>query len=170
MRTLITLIVLSLSTSMAVSQESSKQHSFGIGLGIPYGILGANVDYRIASNLCVSAGIGTTVIAGIGYSAGLKFYFVSPENKLRPRISAFYGVNSAVEKKGGSDPGKESFSGLSIGAGIQWMWGVSRSNGLDFDLFYLATSGLDIDKIRDQGYSVSDPGNVTFSVGYRRAF
>lgn len=170
MKSLLTIAMIVMAAQvMAQDSGSEKKNSFGVGLGVPYGVLGANVDVNVLPNLNVSAGVGTTVIAGIGYNAGFK-YFISPsENKFRPRVSAYYGINGAAELKGGPSNGKKTYRGLSIGGGFQWMWG-DRTSGLDCDIIYLATSGLDIDKLKDQGYSVTDPGKIKISIGYRRAF
>ncbi|MCK4427073.1 MAG: hypothetical protein KAW16_01165 [candidate division Zixibacteria bacterium] len=175
----IAMVMILLSSSMLWAQEpveSSaifKKNSFGVGLGIPYGVLGANVDVNIASNFNLSAGVGTTVFAGIGYNIGLKYFFTPVERTFRPRVSGYYGVNSVVVKEyigiAKEDEG-ETYTGLSLGVGGQWMWGNTKSNGLDFDIIYIATSGLDVDELRDEGFDVEEPGKVKISIGYRRAF
>lgn len=156
-----------------VDSELLKKNSFGLGLGVPYGVLGINLDINCAPNINLSAGVGTTIFAGVGYNIGLKYYLKSIENKFRPRISAYYGINSMVLKEyiGSSkeDEG-ESYTGFSIGFGAQWMWGMNKLNGLDFDIIYIATSGIDVDELRAEGFSVDEPGKIKISIGYRRAF
>ncbi len=156
-----------------ISSSEMKKNSFGLGLGVPYGIFGANLDLNVAPNLNLSGGVGTTVFAGIGYNFGLKYFFTPIEQTFRPRISAYYGVNSMVLKEyigwNKEDEG-ESYTGISLGIGAQWMWGKTKSNGLDFDIIYLATSGIDVDELRDEGFDVEEPGKVKISIGYRHAF
>ena len=170
-------ILLSSSVLWAQGSASSsgmvKKNSFGLGFGIPYGVLGINLDVNVAPNLNLSAGVGTTVLAGVGYNFGIKYFFIPIERKFRPRISAYYGVNSMLVKEyigiDKEDEG-EAYLGLSVGIGAQWMWGKTKSNGLDFDIMYLATSSLDVDELRKEGFDVEESGKVKFSIGYRHTF
>jgi hypothetical protein len=150
-----------------------KKNSFGLGLGIPYGALGVNIDINAGSNLNLSLGIGTTIFAGIGYNVGFKYFFTPIERTFRPRVSAYYGINAIVLKEyigiDKEDEG-ESYTGLSIGAGAQWMWGKTKSNGLDFDIIYIATTGYDVDKLKEEGFDVEEYGKVKISIGYRHGF
>lgn len=146
-----------------------KKSSIGVGIGIPYGIVGTNFDINVAPNVNFSMGIGTTIFAGMGYNFGAKVFLVSPESNFRPRLSAYYGINSMIVPETGfglSDDGK-SYSGLSVGFGAQWMWGSSKSNGLDFDFVYIASSNWDLKEWRKSGYVVDEPGKLKISVGYR---
>jgi len=158
-------------TNFLLAQDEKSENTWGVGLGIPYGVLGGNIDINIAPNFNLSAGIGTSIVAGLGYNVGLKYFFSSVENSFRPRISAYYGVNSAVLKKfpNKEDEG-EAYTGASIGLGAQWMWGESKTSGLDFDIIYLASTGLDIDKLKDEGFDVDEPSKIKISIGYRHSF
>ena len=165
---LTSVLIIFIFSSVIYSQESSqvvlKKNSFGVGLGIPYGVLGGNIDINVAPNLNLSAGIGTTVLAGIGYSCGFKYFFMPIERTFRPRVSAYYGVNTMIEYIGGSKD-NESFSGVNLGVGAQWMWGKTKSKGLDFDIIYIATTGLDAEE-----KGVEEPDKVKISFGYRHGF
>ena len=145
-----------------------SNNSWGIGFGIPYGILGVNADYNIISDLNVSFGLGTTIFAGVGYNIGFKYFITAKENSFRPRVLAFYGINSMSLI---GDEG-ESYTGFSIGAGFQWMWGQSKTNGLDFDIIYIATTGYDVDELRAKypQYQIEELGRVKISIGYRHIF
>lgn len=177
-----TLAVLFLSSALRSQEPDAdsptfKKNSVGVGLGIPYGIIGANVDVNVLPNLNASAGLGTTVMAGVGYNFGLKYFFTDLGRAFRPRVSAFYGINAATEitkiyigAGGSSSTETQTYTGLSLGIGGQWMWGESKSFGLDFDVIWMATTGLDINKLRNQGYSfVEEPGKVKISLGFRYA-
>ena len=160
-----TILILALLSFISISnaQETTTEtpaidkNSWGLGFGIPYGVLGGNIDVNVAENLNISAGLGTTVLAGIGYNVGLKYFFSSFENTMRPRVLAFYGVNT-LSSIGNQE---ESYTGLSIGGGIQWMWGSTKSNGLDVDIIFVATSSYDGDE---------DYGKMKLSIGYRHSF
>ena len=53
---------------------------------------------------------------------------------------------------------------------MQWLWGKTKWGGLDFDIIFIATSGLDVDKLRDEGFNVEEPGKFKIFIGYRHAF
>jgi hypothetical protein len=179
--TLLTMLSVSILWPQVDSAASPdiKQNSIGLGLGIPYGVLGVNADINIVPNVNISLGIGTTILAGVGYNIGLKYFFSPVENPLRPRISAYYGTNEVSELTRMYTYGnvfyasptteKKSYTGINLGIGVQWMWGITKSNGIDFDIIYLATSGLDIDELRSEGYNIEDPGKIKVSVGYRHS-
>ena len=160
----------------SVSSPEMKKSSFGLGFGIPYGTLGLNLDINIVHNLNLSAGVGTTIFAGIGYNFGLKYFFTSIKQTFRPRVSSYYGVNAMTAKKspttGEIEDGK-SYIGFSPGVGAQWMWGKTKSNGLDLDIIYLATTGGyndAVEKLREEGFTVTETGKVKIAIGYRWAF
>ncbi|MBN2709507.1 MAG: hypothetical protein JXR46_10730 [Calditrichaceae bacterium] len=173
-RSIIFILILFL-TSFAWPQETSsevyetKKNSFGFGLGIPYGVLGGNVDINMAPQLNVSIGIGSSIVAGIAYNAGLKYFLNTIEHSFRPRLSAYYGIN-AISSIADHE---ETYTGFSLGFGAQWMWGNTKSNGLDFDVIYIVSTGYDIDELRTEygsRYMIEEYGSVKFSIGYRRAF
>lgn len=165
---LVTLFSVSQAQDVTTEPPAVKKNSWGVGLGIPYGVLGANVDINVASNLNVSFGLGTTILAGVGYNFGFKYFLAPIENGFRPRVLAFYGIN-AVSVIGDDT---DTYTGFSVGAGFQWMWGASKSSGLDFDIIYLASTGYDIDELRARypGYTIEDFGKVKISIGYRHSF
>lgn len=150
------------------TREPVRKHSLGAGIGIPYGIFGLNLSMNVLYNLDVSAGIGTTYYAGVGYSLGFKYFFTRPEEIFRPRVSAFYGTNNVLYFKDNKDENR-SYSGLNIALGAQLIWPATR-NGFDFDVFYKATSRLNVNELRNQGLDVKKPKNVGISLGFRRAF
>ncbi|MBI4429610.1 MAG: hypothetical protein HY562_10880 [Ignavibacteriales bacterium] len=158
----------------SVSYVEPKKNSLGVGLGIPYGVLGANLDVNIVSTLYASMGIGTSALAGVAHNVGLKYFVLPVSEAWRPRVSAFYGTNTLAEitivSSGSSTTDRKKYLGLSLGIGVQWMWGDAKSNGLDFDIIYIATRGLDIEGLRNQGFAIDEPTKVGFSLGYRHGF
>ena len=141
-----------------------KKNSLGVGLGFPYGFLGGNIDINIAPNFNLSAGLGSTIFAGMGYSFGCKYFLASVVRSFRPRVSAYYCVNTIVNY-GSSLKDNESFTGLNLGLGFQLMWGRNKSNGFDFDIYYIATTSLEPEEV-----GVEAPGKVKVSLGYRYGF
>jgi len=158
--------------------ETSKK-TYGVGFGIPYGVLGSNVDFTVARNLSLSMGFGTTILAGMGYSFGAKYFLAGEASSFRPKVSAFYGTNAIVTEESmyGITTEGQKYSGLTFGLGAQWMWGQSKKNGIDFDIMYIASSGaFSKDDVDWDGYGSydssegSDPGRIKISIGYRRGF
>lgn len=150
----------------------SKTGSLGVGLGMPYGILGINGEYVIYNNVALTAGVGTTmgIEAGIGYNIGIKYYLKDIGKTWRPRISAYYGTNGFIELDFSTE---EVFNGLTLGIGQQWMWGDRKRHGLDLDILYIVTSGVydRIDELENEGYEkIEESGRVKLSIGYRYGF
>jgi len=145
--------------------------SVGAGFGIPYGGIGINGEYAVMKNVNLTAGLGTTVVAGAGFSIGIKYYLKEDGNTWRPRAAAYYGTNGAFEVigRGGS---KDTFSGLSVGLGQKWMFGASQKHGLDLDLMFIVTSGIfdRVDLLEAGGLDVDSTGRIKLSLGYRYAF
>jgi hypothetical protein len=170
----------------------AKKVSVGVGFGIPYGVLGTNMDIHLVDNFDLSFGFGSTLLAGMGYNFGVKFHLASPGSSLRPRLSAYYGTNSVMENApdngvsinddyyyyykanawGNSSLGDdyESYSGITVGFGTEIMFGASKANGIDLDVLYLVTTGYDKNKLESQGYLMQETGKVKFSLGYRHSF
>ena len=149
------MMVMMILSSILWSQDSAwsakKKNSFGFGFGIPYGGLGGNIDINIVKNLHFSCGFG--YIGTAGYNFGIIYILAPIKNNLRPRFSANYGVNAIEE----GFTGWKAYRGVSLGMGVQRMWG---NNGLDFDLIIIAYSDG----------KVEGKHRVKISFGYRRAF
>ncbi|MCX6827686.1 MAG: hypothetical protein NT002_00140 [candidate division Zixibacteria bacterium] len=149
-------------------KADSRTVTMGVGFGVPYGVLGTNTDISFSDNFSSSMGLGTTILSGMAYNFGMRFFLAQPASTFRPRISAFYGVNSIIESGSFLIDEYESFEGITLGFGAEMMFGSSKANGLDFDIMYIATTGYDADELRSRGYEVS--GGAKISLGYRHAF
>jgi hypothetical protein len=154
----------------------AKQGSMGLGLGIPYGTLGANVDYAINDYISLTGGIGTSVFAGPAYNVGIKLYLKGVGQKARPRVSAYYGVNAVIvvlDEMTDEFLVQETHHGLSVGIGQQWMWGDRRNKGLDVDLMLIVTSTYKdrAPEVEDEyGTELTEFGDIKISIGYRFGF
>jgi len=154
-------------SSAYAEEDIKRKSSIGAGFGIPYGVLGVNLELYTSQNIAITAGVGSTIIAGPGYVAGARYYPGSGEENSRFRITAIYGTNTIVEK-GGSIFGSEyeSYSGLSFGIG--WLWG----SGWEMDIFLVVSPSVsDIeDDLKKEGYETAQQGSgipFKFSFGYR---
>ncbi|MCJ7447865.1 MAG: hypothetical protein MUO72_09240 [Bacteroidales bacterium] len=158
-------------------QSHYSSGSLGVGFGIPYGVLGANLDIKLAGVLNVTAGLGSGIWVNPMYSAGLKCFLRSGNYKFRPRIEALYGTASMinVQDSNGETVEKGSFNSFVLGAGFQWALDISRTWGFDFDIIYIVDdSELEsrLDYLINQGYNldVVATGNVKVSLGLRYIF
>jgi len=133
--------------------------SVGAGFGVPYGTLGINLEINLLPYLSLSGGLGTTVYAGVGWSAGARGYFRKPGPMWRPRISAFYGINAVYAEDLGN-PNNKSYPGVTIGLGQMILW---KRHGFDLDIMYVVNSRIDNEHPED--YS-----KVKINIGYRFAF
>ncbi len=175
-------IILFFAISFLIAQEGdiapcrTKRHSIGVGFGIPYGFFGLNLDINLAPNLNITGGVGTSIIAGMAYNAGLKLFLVPSTWSFRPRISGYYGTNTIVMITEFiwifTTEECKTYTGTSVGFGAQWMLGKTRTHGVDFDILYIVSSNFDVIKLLEQGYYVQDEGRngPKFSIGYRYAF
>ncbi len=152
-----------------ISMQSKAEFSIGLGLGVPYGVLGTNLNYSINEKIDVSVGIGSTIVAGMGTSIGARFYPMGSESGLR--FSLFHGTNAILEEPSCAVCDDfESYKGWNVGVGWDW----SRyDGGWDLDVIYIMTSkAFDrADELEKNGNKVSgstEPG-VRFSVGYHWA-
>ena len=151
--------------------------SVGLGFGIPYGILGVNIDLKLFSVLYAGAGIGTGIFVTPMYNAGLKCYLLPGNYKFRPRILASYGTASMLylEDSSGNVVERKSFNSICLGAGIQYALDITKAFGFDFDVVYIVNdSGLENRKeeLASQGYDfdLDATGNVKVSLGIRYIF
>ncbi|MFC1849080.1 hypothetical protein ACFL27_02625 [candidate division CSSED10-310 bacterium] len=173
-------------TLFAEGSDTDRINSVGLGYGIQYGIAGLNVDLHLVQNLYVSMGLGTIMVSeDFAYNLGFKYYFLSPDSAIRPRVSLFFGSNDIVEvdimargedgEWGTADDFVDEsewrrYPGWTIGAGLQWMLGESKRHGLDLDVYYIAWSTLDVDEMETKDHEFTDePADVGFAIGYRFA-
>lgn len=139
------------------SEKSSSNFSVGIGLGIPYGIIGANINYHLNDAFDVTVG------AGLGFGAGFRYHPLKNNSKLR--LTLFYGDNAGFSHPITGDI--ETFEGINFGIGYG-----SLSDGWDFDLIYLVVSDEAKNRITEletQGFTLSSGDTddaIKISFGY----
>jgi hypothetical protein len=172
-----------LAPSSNLLAQGQEPIDLGVGVGIPYGVLGANIEFYPTNNLSLSAGLGTTILGDTGYDLSLHYYF-GREGDWTPRLSVHYGTNGVLETSYRRDHDDEyfyrwrddeyeTFEGISVGAGVKKLWG---KHGIAFDVFYIASSDLfdRVDELEAKGFKVEHEGfgseRVTFALGYIFSF
>ncbi len=113
------LLVILITINQSVAQSSDKNSAtFGVGLGLPYGGIGARLGYNVADNFNLFGGVGYN-FDGAGYNFGLLYSFPT-EKRSEFYLDAMYGTNAVILVEGvGTEDLSESYTGLSFGAGFK---------------------------------------------------
>ena len=132
----------------------------GLGLGIPYGLLGGNLEYGFNDYVAATGGLGITP-GGLGWAVGARAYFADT-GKVRPRISAYHGVVAILETKNwwGGDSEYDTLTGEAFGIGLEWT--MPSGFMLEFDLLAV---NVDIPE-----NATDETGKVKLSIGFSRYF
>lgn len=118
---------------------NGENFEMGLGFGIPYGLFGANFEFNANDYLSLTAGVGSTIFAGVGAAGGARVYLADRSKGFRPRLSAIYGTNTIIDP-GGSDWIQKQ--GLNLGIGAKWV-DVFTKRGFNFDLLYIVTPDIE---------------------------
>jgi len=157
---------------IATGLLANEDFDIGLGFGIPYGMSGVNAEYYLIDNLSISAGLGATLVAGVGYDIGVQYYFGNKGDGWIPRISAHYGTNGVIKTNYRfSDEEGESFDGLSAGIGFK---NVRGNSSWAIDLYYVVTSDMfdRVNELEALNYEVSTygPEKIRLGIGYSYSF
>jgi hypothetical protein len=149
--------------------------AIGLGVGLPYGVFGVNLEIEPFKYFDITGGIGTTFFGPTAWNVGVIGYFNDQDAFIRPRITLLYGVNKMLGLKNGyyssSYDDWESFTGFCLGGGISMM--LSEQHAFNYEIYIILSSGFDDRKkeIEQQGgYIEDDPMPIKFSVGYKFCF
>ena len=140
-------------------QEKVERFRFGVGLGVPYGIIGLNLAYQINDFFEANAGFGSPPgYRGLDWVLGGRFYPIPKFKRFRPRLSALYGVVGAVRDI--NDDIIDVYDGPAIGAGF--IWKFFRRHSIDLDIFYSTAKPPDM----VSGFKTEGENQHFFSFGY----
>jgi len=174
---LLILLIFSCSHSFANEDQGGDSGlSLGVGIGIPYGILGVNAEYRPIDLIGITGCVGTAIIiGGMAKCVGASIYMPNAKKSLAPRLSVIYGSNGLLIADKDGDLEVSVHDGLSIGGGI--VAGTAHHR-VTLDLMIIISSEVfdEEDKLEAQGYEISGGALPAFmnrvktSVGYRYVF
>jgi hypothetical protein len=120
------------------SSEAEVIPKLGLGFGMPYGLLGANVELMLGQTVGVYGGLGTLVVApDMGYQFGMRVYLLPMECPFRFRLGLGYGTAAIFlwqEQSSNVILHYEVASGVQPSVGFEWR--LSRIFSLDFDVIY----------------------------------
>lgn len=161
-------LLLTINASANENTENESPISLSFGLGIPYGILGAKVNYKPIDLIELQAGLGTW-----GPSAAIKIYPL-PSQKIKGiNFGIIYGTNTIIDSctNASCDIADDGYSGLSASFGLLL---PHRANAWEFNILYVINRGeyeKDMERLRNYGYGVEeDRSKIAISVGYRWRF
>jgi hypothetical protein len=100
----------------AIAQENSTPLNIGLGIGLDYGALGVQFQYRPEEHAALFAGVGYALV-GAGYNVGANIRIL-PEKRACPFVTLMYGYNGVIMVKG-ADQYNKIYYGTSLGAGVE---------------------------------------------------
>ena len=127
----------------AEEQTATSNHPFrniriGIGVGIPYGVIGANFEIDPNDYLGLTAGLGISpVSADPGWVFGGRFYLSEREATTRFRLTLLHGIVGFVTNETSSDKTgyEKAIVGNALGIGLNYEPEGSKWS-CDFDLMF----------------------------------
>lgn len=119
-------------------------NSFRIGMGIPYGVIGVNLQQNISEHFAFTEGLGLAP-GGLGYQVGGRFIFRNGSY-----VGIYYGVVGYIDYFFEY----ENFEGLALGIGKDF----GKFNG---EIIYIASKNLPSDAVEE------DASDVKISLGYK---
>ncbi len=116
--------------SLSDDSGSSVKFSGGLGVGVMYGGLGTNVEYRATDQVSLTAGLG---LDGHGqWLAGARYYFKPAGHGARGRFTL--GVGEIARDKDIIPDGHDSMMKGVLGIGWSWANADHDFRGWDIDI------------------------------------
>lgn len=120
----------------AASPSRKNDFRIGAGVGIPYGGIGVNTEYRVNKYSSLSAGLGYAEHDGPGWAIGTMLYPLKNDKTFNPRLAGYFGRVSTIHWNDTVHGNRfEGRNGGILGGGFEWR--VQKQLSFDFDLFYI---------------------------------
>ncbi len=170
------LFAIAFATFLACSvqaQDDFKHFGLGLGFGVNYGGLGANLTYAPIRYLSFTGHAGFNFLdftAGIGANA-----YLNPRGKMyRPNLKILYGYNGVILNLDLEEYNKTYF-GFTVGFGNEFRFGARKAHGFDVDLLVPLRKKEfydDYDTMKDDPRVeiLADPMPIAISIGYHFDF
>lgn len=146
----------------AVAEQSTtivqpNSYRIGAGVGIPYGGIGVNGEYRVNPYSSLSAGLGYVKHDGPGLALGAMLYPLRNDKTFNPRLAGFVGRTATLERTDAFNRKSfEAINGGTLGGGLEWR--IDKKFSIDFDISYVFHD-------LPQGVTKKDGSNVGLSTG-----
>ena len=124
----------------------NKKYEISIGLGVPYGFFGVNVDYALNENTSLIAGYG------VGYIVGTRW---RPLKDKSLSLLALWGIAHL-----------DRYKTIGNGYGISLGMGYESKSDWQIDLMYVQPISRG-SSFNVSGYLLDNYGNVSLALGYR---
>lgn len=118
-------------------------------MGIPYGVIGSNLQVNLDDNFALSLGLGFTP-ADVAYAVGARVYLNDSSHSVRPRLGFYYGTVAYEEIYYGLYSYEErNLSGSALGFGLEF----GQTGGVRFDgelMYILSCQDYEVDDLDSQ--------------------
>lgn len=172
MKVIILLLALVLGTVIQTKAQhlaSEKNSSAaGIGIGLPYGGIGARISYNPFEQTALFLGMGYN-FAGVGINGGLQ-YILPSSKQTEVYFTAMYGANASIVIEGWGEFSK-NYYGPSLGLGVRI--NSLRNEGSFWDVGIIvpirsSSFNDDFDDLENSSFfsDLSRPWPVLITVGY----
>ena len=175
------IIIALLSFSFVLRIEAQEEPKFdtGIGVGLDYGGIGANVNFILSENITIEGFCGYNLLDIAGGGA-VNIYLLPKESSriYRLAVKTMYGYNAIINQSYDADINfsynhAKIFYGFTFGLVNEFRFGKRKDNGFNIGILVpIRTKEFytDFKDLEDSGYEVSKPWPVLFSIGYRVEF
>lgn len=147
------------------AQTTEPTPQFSIGLGIPYGLVGANAEIATSELVSVSGGLGIG-FAQPAFALGAHVKVPNTSSKFVPRFSAYFSnLVAALEECDyyeSSSCEREQFAGTAVGVGF-------IATHFQMEFLFVRSPSFEARKreLEDEGSEFDDGSNLTLSLAYR---
>lgn len=117
--------------SVSTTTLGASTVSFGPGVGIPYGVIGCNLEVDFFEYFGICAGVGISP-EGIGSAIGGRIYLAGADSRVRPRLGYYRGTVGAVEYAWDE---YEDVRGNAIGVGL--LIKINDRISMDGEIIYI---------------------------------
>ncbi len=152
MKKLLVAVMLVLLLGLFGQNALAADASGGFGLGIPYGVVGGNMQVNLNDNFALSFGLGFTP-ADVAYAVGARVYLNDSSHPVRPRLGFYYGTvayEDIVYYNGWYFYEEEkNLDGTALGFGLEF----GRVGGVRFDgelIYILSCQDYEVDDLDSQ--------------------
>jgi hypothetical protein len=154
-------------------KQNNLNTTIGLGLGLDYGGIGANILYYPVDQIGFFGGVGYA-FAGAGFNVGAKFRLNTKKEspKISPYLIGMYGYNAAIAVKNASKFNK-LFYGPTFGFGVDFKPKDKGRNGYWSLALLVPIRSSDVDqhiddlKNNERIEFENELFPVGFSIGYR---
>ncbi len=149
--------------------QSLSHYQIGIGGGLSYGGLGAQLAYKPTEQLGLFGSLGYNLDA-IGYNLGVKIYAPS-EKKTSIYLTGMYGYNTVLIVDAITMKSKTTYYGFSTGIGVEFKFKKRSFLSAEVLVPFRPQAYKDAtDDLRSINYEIQDPLPVAICIGYHLRF